>query len=212
MEKFKMTLRRSAAALLLCLPGLCSAGAAEKWGLGAGVRDSYYIFAQASYAGHAFLKAEHSVYSYDAKYQYWRLYAGGNASVPYAAFEGSAFYGRTWCGSYWSAGALLTARVLPPGPVSVFATLNPLYDSGLDYQTCFSAGASVRIFKPVSLRATYTTIPEFRESEKRLKAGVEVKVGGLSVVPELSIPVESENRSRRLRLLMSFSYIFPVGR
>ncbi len=40
MEKVEMTLRRLAAALLLSLSCLCSAGGAEKWGLGAGVRDS----------------------------------------------------------------------------------------------------------------------------------------------------------------------------
>lgn len=205
-----MTFKRLAAALL-CFFCLCSASGTDKWEFGAGVRDSYYISAQASYAGHAMLKAEHSVYSYDARYQYWRLYAGGMASVPYADFEGSAFYGRTWCGSYWNSGALLTARVNPPGPVSVFATLNPLYDSGLGYHTCFSAGAAVRVFKPVSLRVSYTTLPEFRESEKRVRAGVEVKAGGLSVVPELSIPTNRTNRSRRLRLLISFSYTFSVG-
>lgn len=211
MEKVEMTLRRLAAALLLCLFCFCSARGAEKWGLGAGVRDSYYVFAQASYAD-SYLGAEHSVYSYDAKYQYWRLYTGSRTTIPYAEFSGRIFYGRTWCGNYWNAGALLTARALPPGPVSVFATLNPLYDSGLKYHTCFAAGAAVRIFKPVSLRASYTTIPEFRESEKRVRAGVEVKVGGLSVVPELSIPTNPTNRSRRLRLLMSFSYLFSLGR
>lgn len=211
MEKVEMTLRRVAVSLLLSLSCLCSARGAEKWGLGAGVRDSYYIFAQASYAD-SYLGAEHSIYSYDAKYQYWRLYTGSGCKIPYAELGGRIFYGRTWCGNYWNAGALLTARVLPPGPVSVFATLNPLYDSGLKYHTCFAAGAAVRIFKPVSLRASYTTIPEFRESEKRVRAGVEVKVGGLSVVPELSIPTNPTNRSRRLRLLMSFSYLFSVGR
>ncbi len=198
-----------AASASLAAPFAAAGGA---WELGAGIRDSYYIGVRAAYGGHAFAAAEHSVYSYDAKYQYWRLYAGGMAKVPYADFEGSAFYGRTWCGSYWSSGALLTARALPPGPVSVTATLNPLYDSGLGYHTCFSAGAAVRIFKPVSLRASYTTIPEFRESERRVRAGVEVRVGGLSVIPELSIPTESRNRSRRLRLLMSFSYTFLAGK
>ncbi len=179
---------------------------------GAGVRDSYYVNAFASVAGRAFASVEHSVYSYEARYQYWRLYAGGMARVPYASFEGSAFYGRTWCGSYWSAGALLTARVLPPGPVSVTATLNPLYDSGFQYHTCFSVGAAVRVCEPVSLLVSYTTIPEFRASEKRVRAGVDVSVGGLSVTPELSIPADPVSRSRRLRLLMSCSYTFSFGK
>lgn len=212
MEKVEIILWRMAAVLIVAISGFSSAHGAGKWELGAGVRDSYHIFFRTAYNGHAFVAAEHSIYSYDAKYQYWRLYAGGMASVPYAAFEGCAFYGRTWCGNYWSAGALLTARVLPPGPVKVFATLNPLYDSGLKYHTCFAAGASVRIFKPVSLLASYTTIPEFRESEKRVRAGVEVRVGGLAVTPELSIPVNPVNRSRKLRLLMSFSFTFFNGR
>lgn len=180
--------------------------------LGAGVRESYYVNVGASVADHAFVRAEHSVYSYEARNQYWRLYAGGMARVPFVSFEGSAFYGRTWGGSYWSAGALLTARALPLGPVSVTATLNPLYDSALKYHTCFSAGLAVKVCKPVSLLASYTTIPEFRESEKRVRAGVEVSVGGLRVRPELSVAAESEHRSRSLRLLMSCSYTFSIER
>ncbi|MDE6127374.1 MAG: hypothetical protein K2G30_10525 [Muribaculaceae bacterium] len=212
MEKTEIALRRIAAVLTLAVCCFGSAFCAGRWELGAGVRDSYHINFRAAYGGHAFVAAEHSVYSYEVRYQYWRLYAGGMVSVPYAEFEGSAFYGRTWCGSYMSAGALLSAKVLPPGPVSVFGTLNPLYDSGLKYNTCFSAGLAVRIFKPVSLRASYTTIPEFRESEKRVRAGVEVRVGGLSVLPELSLPTDRAHRSRSLRLLMSFSYTFFTGK
>ncbi len=217
MEKTEMrgVGRLVALAGALLLATSCRAAASERgplWKLGAGVRDSYYVNAGASVAEHAFLRAEHSVYSYEARYQYWRLYAGGMARVPYASFEGSVFYGRTWCGSYWSAGSLLTARVLPPGPVSVSATLNPLYDSGLKYHTCFAAGVAVRVCEPVSLVAAYTTIPEFRESEKRVRAGVEVAVGGLRVRPELSIPACGEHGSRRVRLLMSCSYTFSIHR
>ena len=198
------------AAAVLC--AAASADAAGRWDMSAGVRDTRYIFADVCYADHAYVRAEHSVYSYDLRYQYWRLYAGGKVGVPYAAFDGSAFYGRTWAGTYYSAGALIGCRILPPGPVSVFATLNPLYDSDYGYKTCFNAGLSVRVCKPVSLRASYTTIPEFRESEKAIRAGVDLHVGGLSVVPELSIPVDPRNRSRKLRMLMSCSYKFSLSR
>ncbi|MDE6526069.1 MAG: hypothetical protein K2L75_02345 [Muribaculaceae bacterium] len=187
-------------------------GAAARWDIAAGVRDSRYIYADVTYDSHVSVAAEHSVYSYDIGYQYWRLYTGGCFSVPYADFDCKGFYGRTWAGTYYSAGALIACRILPPGPVSVFAILNPLYDSDFRYTTCFAAGVSVKVCRPVSLRASYTTIPEFRESEKVVRAGFDVHVGGLSVVPELSIPVDPRNRSRKLRMLMSFSYKFSLGR
>lgn len=212
MEKnFLISLRLMFAVAVILGTGIM-ARAAGKWDMTAGIRDTRYIFADVTFDSHAYLRAEHSVYSYDFIYQYWRLYAGGKLAVPYADFDVNAFYGRTWCGNYYSAGAHVSCRILPPGPVSIFGTLNPLYDSGFSYSTCFAAGLAVRLCKPVSVRASYTTIPEFRESEKVVRAGVDVHVGGLSVVPELSIPVDSRNRSRKLRMLMSFSYTFPLSR
>ena len=54
--------------------------------------------------------------------------------------------------------------------------------------------------------AQYTTIPEYRLSEKRVRAGFIFSYKELQVTPMLSIPVGEEIKS--MRILCSFQYKF----
>lgn len=86
--------------------------------------------------------------------------------------------------------------------------INPRYDSGLDYETCWKAGAKVRITDPIAVRMSYYNIPLYRMSEQRLAGGFEFKVLNLKVAPELSVSMEKDTRLKNMRVLMSMNYDF----
>lgn len=174
----------------------------------AGVRDNRHVYASYTLRSHYVFKIEQSVYAEKFGYQYIRAYAGYKGAAASLSYSGQAYFGTAYNGSYRSFGALAGARYGFLKRLSVDARINPHYDSGYGYKTCFSAGAGVGITKAIDFVAAYTTIPEYRMSEKRVQAGFDVRVGGLCVSPRLSIAAEGASKAKTLRALMSFSYVF----
>ena len=87
--------------------------------------------------------------------------------------------------------------------------MNPHYDSGYGYKTCYNAGLGVVITSDINIFGRYTTIPEYRMSEKRAHIGLDFHVKNLNVIPVLSIgTTATESGSKNLRVLMSFNYRF----
>lgn len=81
-------------------------------------------------------------------------------------------------------------------------------DRANGYNTCYEAVAGVSIVKAINLLAGYSTIPEYRQSEKRALVGFDFHVGHLNVSPVLSLATTGASKANRLRLLMNFNYQF----
>lgn len=172
----------------------------------AGIRDSRYVYGSYTFKGFT-AALEHSLYSEKMGFQRIGIYAGYEGYRRELHYSAYATATTTWNGNYQTAGLLATAYY-NIGSVSVGGTINPLYDSGLKYKTCFRVGAAVRICSPISVLAYYTTIPDYRMSEKRIAGGFDFHSDNLSVRPQLSLSVEQPTRFKNLRMLMSMNYRF----
>ncbi len=167
-------------------------------------------FAEVSYTlkGHYFFQLSHSLYSEKPAFQEVKFtfeYLNAWHELHYA---GAAYGSTTWNGDYQTAGARVSGKYTLAERFHILATLNPHYDTGYGYNTCFAAGASVNFMRAIALRLQYTTIPDYRMSEKRLHAGFDACVGGLSVSPILSIPLEGSSQLSKFRVLVSCAYRF----
>lgn len=72
-------------------------------------------------------------------------------------------------------------------------------DSKIDFVESLAgrfSGVGVGIKKNIDVHAGYTTIPEYRMSEKRLHAGFDFHVGSLSEAPAASIAVSDAEKAR----------------
>lgn len=175
---------------------------------GAGIRDSRYVYGVYSPVKSLDIMLDHSLYSEKMGFQ--RVGVGVSYGMPFAkGFEWQAgIYGATtWNRNYQvvNAHAMLSYAYRRLG---LKAKIQPHYDSGLKYTTTWMAQAGVKITDKIGVIAAYTTIPEFRVSEKRLRGGFEFEVGSLMVRPELSFSVDKATRFKNMRVLMSMHYKF----
>lgn len=192
--------------ILLALTALMSLSAYGQFGVG--IRDNRFVYGDFTFCKNYEVKLEQSVFSEKIGFQYLRAYIGYKNSYKALSYKADAYFGSTYNRSYYSAGANLSARYTLFNRVIVDARLNPHYDSGAGYNTCFYAGAGVIITRHIDLLAGYSTIPEYRLSEKRIRAGFDFHVSNLSVSPMLSIDVDGASKGKTLRALVSFRYQF----
>ncbi|MCM1033243.1 MAG: porin family protein [Odoribacter sp.] len=199
-------IRKYIGATLTCV-ALCGIQASAQY-FSAGIRDSRYIYGQYDFSNGLDIRVEHSVYSEKIGFQ--RI----GASVGYHRELGAGFSGdaeisgaTTWNRNYqvvWAnVGVDYNYR-----RIGISAAIRPIYDTGLHYTTTWRVGALVRLNSHIDVRAAYTTIPEFRMSEKRVRGGFGFNVGKLSVVPEVSVSVDHNTVFKNLRVLMSMQYKF----
>lgn len=174
-----------------------------------GIRDNRYAFVQYLLDSHYTFKIEQSIFSEKIGFQTLRAYAGYQSSIHDAIdYMVEAYFGATYNRSYSTAGGIISAKYVFINRLGIKASLNPHYDSTLGYSTCFLAGAFVGLSKEIDLIAAYTTIPEFRMSEKRILMGFDFHVSRLTVSPHVSIAAGSNHKAKNLRVLVSFSYCF----
>lgn len=176
-----------------------------------GLRNNRYVHAGYLYRGHWGVEVEHSLYSETIGYQYVRIAGGYLAKVSGVYFYVAPFWGTTWNGFFWNSGAFLGARYrLPDGIrwLGVNAMVNPRYDSGIHYDTCWRVGLDFFINSEISVEADYTTVPEYRVSEKLWRLGVRFTSGRLSVTPRVTMPADGRDRNTHLQTLVDFSYQF----
>lgn len=176
--------------------------------ISAGIRDSRYVYGTYSLNSGLKFTLEHSLYSEKPGFQ--RIGAAiGYGSVLPAGFDWRAniFGATTWNRNYQvaSADASLGYHYSRMG---LHATINPRYDSGLHYMTCWQAGVSVKITAPIAFVADYTTIPEYRMSERRIAAGFRFCDNALSVTPRLSFSADDNTAFKNIRVLISMNYDF----
>ena len=174
---------------------------------GIGMRDTRYLNINYTFATRFNAEFEHSVFAEKFKYQHVRFSGSYTLPVKNFEFQAKPYFGTLYDGDYYDVGAFLCVRYNVVKPLMLCGTLNPHYDSGFSYKTCFMLGAECKVYKDLSVVAQYTTIPEYRQSEKRIRAGLKLDVGRLWVQPLLSIPVES-GKTKSVRVAVSMGYQF----
>lgn len=197
-------------ASIIALLSLAATSASAQFG--AGMRDNRFIYGDFTFLNHYEVKLEHSIFAEKLGYQYLRAYAGYKGDVGHRSFKleykAQAYFGAAYNRSYYSGGALIQARCTLFRRLIIDGRLNPHYDSGNRYETCFYAGAGAVITRHIDILAGYTTIPEYRISERRVHLGFDVHVGQLSVNPALSVAADGASRAKTLRVLAAFRYQF----
>jgi hypothetical protein len=173
-----------------------------------GLRDSQYLYGEYSWNNGTYLKLEESVFSTNPKYQYLRGYIGFDNIYKVLDYSVDAFYGRVYNGAFYSLGLYMKGGIHFNKFVTLRCIINPLYDSGLDYTTCYEFSPYVRLTNDIRAFVGYTTIPDYRMSEKRIKGGLNFASGNLEVTPYISIPIEGNNRMKSVRVRVSMKYRF----
>ncbi len=175
---------------------------------GAGMRDNRYVYGDYCFLNHWVIKLEQSIYSEKIGYQYLRGYFGYQNHVKEFSYKAEAYFGSPYNGDYYSTGALAEGSYSFFNRFMINAKLNPHYDSSIGYKTCFYAGAGMKLTKSIDILAGYSTIPVYRESEKRVLAGFDFHVANLSVNPQISISAGGNSKTKTLRPALGFRYQF----
>ncbi|MDE6249866.1 MAG: hypothetical protein K2M29_09190 [Paramuribaculum sp.] len=173
-----------------------------------GLQNSRYGYLGYTLKDHWNFRLRQSLFSERMRYQQIQLEAAYLGSIGHFDYSGGIYGSTEWGGDWRTGGVKIRGQFNTLKRLHINATINPHYDSEYDYTTCFSVGAEVDIIKSISILASYTTIPDYRKSEKRIHGGASFHVGQLSVTPEISIPVSSSERLKQMRILTSFGYKF----
>jgi len=186
-----------------------------------GFRNSHFASVQYTFANHTAVAVEQSLFAEKLQCQHIRLY-GIYPPLQLTSrinLSGEAYFGTTYNGSYQDMGAVVTANAnifhgnneKATGRTNIYASVNPHYDTTLKYKTCFAAGFETHLCRSISFVSEYTTIPEYRQSEQRLRCGFRFFImsqnyGSLSVQPLVSIPLEELPQNSRFHV--NFTYTF----
>ena len=138
-------------------------------------------------------------------FQYVRAIAEANFSIEHLMISYKLYSGLLYNQNFYDVGADLKLDYTLVNRIELFADVSPHYDSGYEYKTNYGVGTSVRLYKGMWLVGQYTTVPEYRMSEKRIRAGFIFKENNLSVTPVISIPVKKEIKSMRVLVSMDYS-------
>ncbi len=195
--------RKIIMALLAALTSVCAYAQ-----FSVGMRDNRFVYADYTLLNHYVVKVEQSLFSEKIAYQYARIYVGYKRSWKMLDYGAYAYFGSAYNGSYRSTGAMIMARGSFFSRIMIEGKLNPHYDSGFGYKTCFYVGAGISITRDIDVRAGYTTVPEYRMSEKRVRMGLGFHAAGLTVEPAVSVATSGASKAKSLRVLMNFNYRF----
>lgn len=172
-----------------------------------GLRDNKYVNVAYELKDKWEFKLEHSVFAEKFPFQYVRANVGYKQPVNKFTFSGSVYGGTIYNGDFYNAGINVKAEYKPINRLRIDAAVNPHYDSGYDYTTCYQGGVWFNVYKAFSVVASVSNIPEYREAEDRAYFGFSFDVGPLWVCPRLSIPVD-DSSIKSMRVLTSVKYEF----
>lgn len=175
--------------------------------VGVGMRDNRFVFGDYEFSDKVTIKLEHSVFAEKFSYQYVRACLNYMGAVEKLYYKAGAYFGTTYNNSFYSAGLNVGLRYAFDR-ILIDAKINPHYDSGLGSKLCYAGGIGFVIGQNVNLLAGYTTVPVYREPEKRITVGFDFHVANLSVSPQVSTVVTGASKGKTLRVLMGFRYQF----
>ncbi|MCU6768970.1 hypothetical protein OCV73_08445 [Barnesiella propionica] len=179
---------------------------AQKHEFSLGLRENQFVFFSYTLDNEWKAKIEHSVFIEKMGFQYIRATVGYGRQIKNFNVSLDPYFGVTYNRSFYNAGASLSVGYEPWKKIAVTGVFNPHYDSGLKYNTCYSLGLIGNVYKAISVVAEYTNIPEYRQTEDRVRAGLLFKVPHLYVKPVVSVPVKGNHKA--VRILTSFGYTF----
>ncbi|MBQ2838900.1 MAG: hypothetical protein IJE73_04580 [Muribaculaceae bacterium] len=191
--------------LLFTLLVLVGVSCYAQWSIG--LRDNNYVNVAYELNKKWEFKLEHSVFAEKIPYQYIRVNAGYKQQVSKFEFLGFVYGGTIYNGDFYNVGAKIGAEYSPINRLKIKAAINPHYDSGYDYSTCYQGGVWFNAYKALSIVASVSNIPEYRKAEDRVYLGLSFDVGPLWVSPRVSIPIE-DSSVKSMRLLTSVKYEF----
>lgn len=191
--------------LLLILLTALSVNLMAQWHLGV-YRTRY---AAVGYTFHRpfTVEASHSIFAEIPGLQHVRIAADYHPSAGRFDFSVNPCVGMTWRNSFHDAALRMGVAYTPLHRLKLQAALCPHYDSGYGYTTCYEGGLSVSATDEISIEAAWSTIPEYRAAERRVRLGLRFHVSRLEVLPQLSVPAEGEIKS--VRVLAGLRYTFP---
>lgn len=169
-----------------------------------GMRDNEYARIGYQDRRNWYVIAEHSVFVTKLKNQAIHGYAGYKGEVRKFEYNGCMYGGLNYAGGYRMAGVMAEVDYSVLAWWKIFGGIRPHYDTAYGYDTALKAGVSFALHKDIAFRGEFTSYPEYRLCEKRIKAGLDFNVKGLKVSPEISVPVEGNLEN--IRLIMGFKY------
>lgn len=200
------------------LGGICS-NAQE---LGLGLRDNQYF--RANYIGqisnsekhHYILGFEQSLLNVKMQEQSGRFFAGYLFENSSWTVTGIAYGGEEYAGDWYVTGAWLNAHYIW-NRLELGATINPNYDSKLDFQLNCDVEAAVAVWKKtygqiekqrLDFCCSFGNLPEYRDNLKNLRVGLRFTNGQLWVLPEICVPGvgDKDNASNKIRVLCSMGW------
>lgn len=173
-----------------------------------GIEKTRLIYGQYLYKNHLKARLNMSVYSEKFGFQYFRANIGYQTNIKNILLSGDYFFGSAFNGTYFNTGANLNVSAELFKRLLLAAQLSPWYDSGYGYTSCWEAKIGCKIITQIAIKIGYTTVPEYRMSEKRILGGFDFMVSKLYVSPYLSIGTKSNTGGRNIRVLFDFGYNF----
>lgn len=176
-----------------------------QWSIG--LRDNRYGNVAYELNNKLEFKLEHSLFSEKLQFQYVRANVGYKQTIKKVSIMGTIYGGTIYNGDFYNVGLNVTAEYKPIDRFKIEAAINPHYDSGYDYSTCYQGGLWFNAYKALSIVASVSNIPEYRKAEDRAYLGLSFEVGPLCVSPRVSIPIE-DSSVKSMRVLTSVQYKF----
>ena len=170
-----------------------------------GLRDNRYASIGYHFLDKYDIKLEHSMFPEKIGFQYVRANAEASFSIEQLMISQKIYFGMLYNQNFYDVGADLKMDYTLLNRIDLFADVNPHYDSGYEYETNYGAGTSIRLYRGMWIVVQYTTVPEYRMSEKRIRAGFIFRENNLSVSPEISVPAKKEFKSMRVLVSMDYS-------
>lgn len=172
-----------------------------------GMRNSKYAYAGIQPFRNFGMAYENSVFVQDVELQYGRIalfYVFEH--FPYIAGSYAFFYGMRYNYDYYDFGAELdVAYYVHPKYLQIKGVLQPRYDSDAKKMLGFSILVKTMPFGEIGFFGGCKNLPEFRDVERRLFAGLAFETPRLKVTPEISAPISSSLAATRVSV--SFIYL-----
>lgn len=173
-----------------------------------GIENTRLLYGKYTYKNFLSAKLNVSVYSEKFGFQYIRGTIGYFTKIKNFNLSGEYFFGSAFNGNYFNTAVQLKADAVFVKRLLIDARLLPWYDSGFGYTTTFEARIGCKITDKIDIKAGYTTVPEYRMSEKRIIGGFDFHVEHLNVSPYISFGRSADTGGNNIRLLFDFGYKF----
>lgn len=175
-----------------------------------GMDNTKYAYVGIQPFGNFGLVYENSVFVQDVELQYGRIalfYAF--EQFPYIKGSYAFFYGMRYNFDYYDFGAELdVAYYVHSKYLQIKGALQPRYDSDAKGMLGYSISAQTMPLGEVGLFFGYKNLPEYRDVERRVFAGLAFETPRLKVMPEISAPVSSGLATTRVSV--SFVYMNQI--